>query len=269
MGFERPSSTTTCIEIRAQYPNGVALSKQIKKKYSSKATVNRTFYSTNFPFDTNRNQIICDPRDRIVNPPEMVIREIINGVSIRLFVECNLLDAKIVYGTTVGYATLFFDYRCEALLVNDDPIYSLARFAVDDIKPYVVWNFPLSNENGVPQLAYINPIRLDGSEFLELKSNSNQTIEHQYTNRIDGTKGEIENLYLRIINGLLPDFYVAVELASKESQRYLSINRRQCHYAAFLLDPSRPQETKMLKEKIGIEGGYYLDCEEFFGESSR
>ena len=34
--FELPSSTTTCIEIRAQYPNGVAFSKQIKKNIPRK-----------------------------------------------------------------------------------------------------------------------------------------------------------------------------------------------------------------------------------------
>ncbi len=270
LAFERPSSTTTCIEIRAQYPNGVASSKQIKKKYSSKAIVNRNFYYTNFHFDTNGNQIICDPRDRIVSPPEIVINEIINGVSVRLFVDCDLLDAKIEYGTTVGYATLFLDYRCRASLVNDDPIYSLARFAVDDIKTYVVWNL-LSNENGVPQWWYMGLSQLDGYNFLELKSNSIQTIEDQRTNRIgiDGTKGEIENLYLRIINGLLPDFHVEVELASKESQRYLSINRRQCHYAAHLLDRNSPQENKMLKETFFDQEGYYLGCERFFGQSSR
>jgi hypothetical protein len=203
----------TCLDIRAQYPNGVALNKKVRGlKQFPKAKINRAIYQSNPHLDSfwGGNGIICDKNEIF---DEMVASSVVDmtfeGKQITLFVWCYIYQPRLEYGETVGYASLAFRNRCTVRLDNNDPNYYVT--VLQDIDSFIVYDHLVTKsltDPGPPRKAYFQAVQTRVDFKVTPKNSQDQVFN--YVNSLNGTKSEIESLYQRIQNGLFPNLYLSL-----------------------------------------------------------
>lgn len=204
----------TCLEIRAQYPNGVALNKKVRGlKQFPKAKIDAGIFISNRLLDENgnKNGIICDKKERFKEiQAKASVYMTFEGKNIQFFMACSMSQPSLEYGETVGMAGLSFIYSCSQSLSNLDPQYSVTVY--DYLNSFVVFDHPVVHygsrmEPLAPTKAYFQTH--DFSVYFDsVKPNSSKATFINNNSSIWGTKLEIESLYQRIQNGLVPNLYL-------------------------------------------------------------
>jgi len=209
----KPSLQKTCLDIRAQFPNGVAKSKKVvgKKKFP-KSVVNNSFYLENARLDLygNNNGIVCDKQERFRNITTAAWTTfLVDGLQVSINVGCDLSNPEIDNGYKVGFSNIRYDYKCDFIAANKDTIYA-TKFNVYP-KVYVVFEDETTDVSSLSKgRAFFETERVSFSFDLPRKTSSFKSFSG--TRWIGGTKSEIDSLYQRIQNGLIPDLYVGLYL---------------------------------------------------------
>ena len=204
----------TCLDIRAQYPNGVALNKKVRGlKQFPKAKIDAGIFISNRLLDENgnKNGIICDKKERFKEiQAKASVYMTFQGKNIQFFMACSMSQPRLEFGETVGMAGLSFIYSCSQSISNLDPQYSVTVY--DYLNSFVVFDHPVVHygsrmEPLPPTKAYFQT-RDYAVYFDQVKPNSATSKVFDSDAWVTGTKLEIESLYQRIQNGLVPNLYL-------------------------------------------------------------
>jgi hypothetical protein len=174
--------------------------------------VNQQVYDANFHLDFygNNNGIICDAKEKFTSVSTSAeVLSNFDGIEVELYVVCSVGKVALQYGFNVGYANLSFETQCDTILKNKDNLYSyyLNGYAVNAM--YLVFDDLITDKD--------DQSRKRAFQGLNTSRFSRRTIgpggwgqDRLTTNgSIVGTKSEIELLYQRMKNGLVPNLYLA------------------------------------------------------------
>lgn len=205
------SSQTTCLDIRAKYPDGVAKNRKVAGlKRFPKAKINSAIYNANANLDSNEsNGIICDRKESFQGYSTGIqLNFVSQQMELLLRMSCDFRIPEIKYGTSVGYAYLKFNVKCSQLITNLDPSYS---FDADGWYPtmFLVYDEPITDPDDGATRKASDEIYTTPDLYKIIKPRSEYSRKYNTEARIDGTRAEIENLYLKINNGLEPRFYIS------------------------------------------------------------
>ena len=204
----------TCLDIRAQYPNGVAFNKKVRGlKQFPKAKIDAGIFISNRELDENgnKNGIICDKKERFKEiRAKASVYMTFDGKNIQFFMTCSMSQPRLEYGETVGMAGLSFVYSCSQSLSNLDPQYSVTVY--DYLNSFVVFDHPVTENwyftDPPPPTKAVFRTSDYAVYFSQVKPNSTTTKVFDSGAWVTGRKLEIESLYQRIQNGLVPSLYL-------------------------------------------------------------
>jgi hypothetical protein len=205
------SSQTTCLDIRAKYPDGVAKNRKVAGlKRFPKAKINAAIYNANANLDSNEpNGIICDRKESFQGYSTGIqLKFVSQQLELVLGMSCDFRIPEIKYGTKVGYAYLKFNVKCSQLITNLNSFYT---FDADGWYPtmFLVYDEPITDLDDQTTRKAGDEIYTTPDLYRTIKPRSEYSRKYDTEARIDGTRAEIENLYLKIRNGLEPRFYIS------------------------------------------------------------
>ena len=204
----------TCLDIRAQYPNGVAFNKKVRGlKQFPKAKIDAGIFISNRELDENgnKNGIICDKKESFKEiKAKASVYMTFEGKNIQFFMACSMSQPHLEYGETVGMAGLFFSYSCSQSISNLDPQYSVTVY--DYLNSFVVFDHPVTENwyftDPPPPTKAVFQTSNYHTPFFQVPPNSAMAKVFDSGAWVTGRKLEIESLYQRIQNGLVPNLYL-------------------------------------------------------------
>jgi len=209
-------AVSTCLEIRAQYPNGVAKSKKVRGfKLFPKAKIDLQVYEKNrhLDFYGNNNGVLCDKKENFISIRSGIsfVNVDDNGVEVSIHIVCGVRNVKLDYGFVVGFAELVVDLSCDTTARSNDSLYS-SYYLYDYYDRFaLVYDDLLTDEDGQSREKAV--IYTDLPRFSDpvIKPKGYRSARTDGSKSIVGTRSEIESLYLRIKNGLKPISYLGVD----------------------------------------------------------
>lgn len=214
-----PSVKTTCLDIRAQFPSGIARDKKAigLRKYP-KAKIDKTLYAAYSTFDLlgNKNGIACDKSENPKWRWDTKFDGTFGGIYIDVSLTCNQTLLNFGPNSVVGYADLSFGTNCSYTMTNHDTFYTFngdswsSFFQCCSI--YLVYDSTITNPYGKVSIFKFGIANMAAPT---LKPGETRTKSGSDLGRFSGTRAEIELLFQRLNNGLQPDVYFGFEFRGK------------------------------------------------------